>query len=106
MRQRLCRVCGEWHELDSWPMECVPEQSTASSAFPAPRLISDNLDYVQSMLDGQRYTSKSKLRSTYRAAGVEEVGNSPMKKQERPPSDRAGIRNELRRTFSEAKQRA
>ena len=87
-------------------MECVPDRAAALSDFPAPRLISDNLDYVQSMLDGKHYSSRSKLRSTYRAAGVEEVGNSPMKKQERPPSDRAGIRNELRRTFSKAKQRA
>lgn len=106
MRQRLCRICGCWHKLDAWPTECVPDRSQASSQFPAPRLISDNIDYVQSMLDGKHYTSKSKLRSTYRAAGVEEVGNSPMKQQERPSSDRAGIRNELRKTFSEAKQRA
>jgi hypothetical protein len=49
------------------------------------------------MLDGRVYDSKSNLRRTYKAAGVEEIGNEAPGKVEKPKADRAGIREELRR---------
>ena len=42
-----------------------------------PMIIKDGMDPVQSQLDGKHYDSKSNLRRTYRAGGVEEVGNDP-----------------------------
>lgn len=54
----------------------------------AHRYISDDMPPTRSPLDGKYYTSKSKLRETYRAAGVYEVGNDfehyePEKEQQR-----------------------
>ncbi|QQO30731.1 hypothetical protein JJC00_18780 [Bradyrhizobium diazoefficiens] len=49
----------------------------ARSSLPAPRIASDVMEPVQSMLDGKLYDSKSALRSTYRQAGVTEIGNDP-----------------------------
>lgn len=46
----------------------------ARSHLPTPRIQADNIE-VRSMVDGKIYTSKGRLRETYRAAGVEEVGN-------------------------------
>ena len=45
------------------------------SAIPAPYLIRDQIDPLQSMLDGRLYESKSELRASYKAAGVREIGN-------------------------------
>lgn len=95
MRQRFCRVCSQWHDVsEPWPVACYPV-----SANNVPYVISDNIE-VRSMHDGQMYTSKSKLRNAYRAAGVEEIGNE-MPRSERPSSPRGDIRNELRRVYSE-----
>lgn len=47
----------------------------ARSALPAPMLNLDTMGALKSMVDGQTYDSKAALRASYRAAGVEEVGN-------------------------------
>jgi hypothetical protein len=100
MREKLCRVCGKWHEFDNWPNACVPERMVARSDLPSPHFISDAID-IQSMHDGQHYTSKARLRSSYRAAGVVEVGNEKPQPIEKPKTDRNEIRNELRRVHAE-----
>ncbi len=100
MRERFCRVCNGWHQLDAWPGNCMPVRNMAASDLPAPNFISDAID-IQSMHDGQRYTSKAKLRSEYRAHGVEEIGNEKPKPIEKPKTDRTSIRNELRRVHAE-----
>jgi len=64
-----------------------------------PTIIGDTMEPTQSMLDGKVYTSKSRLRATYKAAGVVEVGNDPQrfKPRERPKIDRAEVKKSLER---------
>jgi hypothetical protein len=59
---------------------------------------------VKSMLDGETYDSKSRLRATYKAGGMTEVGNDssimspkPFKK---PGPDREKIREAVGRAYS------
>lgn len=73
------------------------------SHLPAPRLMADGMEPVQSMLDGKMYDSKSQLRSTYRAAGVTEVGNDVV--TERAPvkrPSRQGVKAAVGRAWSKA----
>lgn len=101
MRQRYCKVCDGWHELDKpWPHNCLPERNMTRSDLPAPHYVSGSIE-IQSMHDGQMYTSKAKLRSEYRAHGVEETGNEQPRPIEKPKADRKAIRNELRKTYAE-----
>ncbi|MGG7578855.1 hypothetical protein NMA58_03720 [Rhizobium sp. YTUHZ045] len=100
MRERYCRVCGGWHALDAWPHNCMRVRNLAQSDLPAPHFVSDTIE-IQSMHDGRHYTSKAKLRSAYRAAGVVEIGNERPQPIERPKADRTAIRNELRRVYAE-----
>lgn len=77
----------------------IAEHVPARSTLPCPRIITDSMDPVQSMLDGRVYDSKSRLRQTYKAAGVIEVGNDrPAPKQRK--SDRKGIRESLMKAKS------
>lgn len=62
----------EWLPIERTELRPVRK---ARSHLPGPMLIRDDMEPVQSMLDGRMYDSKSKLRATYRAAGVTEVGN-------------------------------
>jgi hypothetical protein len=71
-----------YHLID-WSADLAPvrkpQTEPARSALPFPRVISDVMDPVQSMLDGKYYTSKSALRATYKQGGVVEVGNDPQR---------------------------
>lgn len=104
MTQRLCRMCRNWHDVDAWPVECysLPPQGQ-SDALPVPNVITDTMEPVQSMLDGKMYTSKSALRSTYKAAGVVEVGNDPAR--HRPKPKRKADRKEIRTSIEKATAR-
>lgn len=77
----------------------------ARGAFPAPRIQSDAMEPVVSMLDGKKYDSKSALRSTYRRAGVVEVGNDSSIVDPKPfkrASKDKDIRAAVDRAFSRA----
>lgn len=100
MKQRYCRVCGGWHQLDRWPHNCMPERIMSASDLPSPHFISDSIE-IQSMHDGQIYTSKSRLRSEYKAHGVIEIGNEKQPALTPYKADRKAIRAELRKTYSE-----
>lgn len=97
MRERYCRVCGGWHDIEAWPHNCMPEVAGAPSDLSMPFIASDAMSPVQSMLDGQMYDSKSKLRATYKAAGVVEVGNDPIRFRRKPKAkpDRKAIKTSI-----------
>jgi hypothetical protein len=67
-------------------------------------VIGDTMEPVQSMLDGKMYDSKARLRATYRAAGVTEVGNDPaiLRKGPKPKPDRQAIKAAIGKAFSRA----
>ncbi len=69
-------------------------------------LITDTMKPVQSMLDGKMYDSKSKLRATYKAAGMVELGNdssvtnpTPFKRKKPKKQD---VKDSLDKAFSRA----
>lgn len=74
---RICKACGDLHDIYNWPDNHRDWMPDNRSDLSAPMVIRDNMDATRSMLDGRMYDSKSALRSTYRAAGVVEVGNDP-----------------------------
>lgn len=104
MTLRLCKFCEGWHDLEYWPSNCMPEHNWNRSELSGPYIASDTMQPVKSMLDGKLYDSKSKLRSTYRAAGVTEVGNDPAIKRpfKKPKPDRKAIKASVERAFSRA----
>jgi hypothetical protein len=47
----------------------VDRTERAVSSLPSPMIISDHIEPVQSMADGNYYSSKSSLRKTYKPSG-------------------------------------
>lgn len=79
-RERLCKVCRGWHDVENWPHNCMTHERSLQ-VLPAPRISGDTMKPVMSMTDGKMYDSKSAIRAEYKRAGVIEVGNDvPMKK--------------------------
>lgn len=105
-RERLCKACGGWHDLDQpWPHNCTThEQSKRAEGIPVPMMNFDSMDAVRSMTNGLYYDSKSALRREYRRAGVVEVGNDvPMAK---PKPDPAAQKKKIKETVGKALSRA
>ncbi len=69
-----------------------------------PHIATDCMDPVKSMLDGEMYDSKSRLRQTYKEGGVIEVGNDPSimdpKPFVKPKADREKIKEAVTRAYS------
>jgi len=82
-----------WHPVEKRlvPADEYVRPQTARSDLPAPTIIADHMKPVQSMLDGKMYDSKSALRGTYKAAGVEELGNDAPTTWKRPEPDKKAI---------------
>lgn len=70
-------------------------------AFPTPMVIMDGIE-TKSMVDGKIYTSKAKLRRSYRERGYVEVGNEEQKMPPRPEPDRDSIRRDIKTAFEKA----
>lgn len=95
MAERLCRVCGNWHDLEMpWPRSCTSHIESARSDLPFPAVMSDAMEPVQSMASGKFYTSKRAMRAEYKALGMIEVGNDParLKPFKKPRSSEKAIR--------------
>jgi hypothetical protein len=110
MMQRLCKYCGDFHDIEAWPHNCMPEANWARSDLPAPRFIADSMPPTQSMVDGKFYTSKAALRATYKPSGNKdgkryvEVGNDPSilnpKPFQKPRPKREEIKAAIGKAFS------
>lgn len=113
MRQRFCKVCKGWHELQAWPSECYVIQAQERSEFPLPMIgVSDSTEPLRSMADGKVYTSRSAMRQSYKASnnpqGVNyvELGNEPRAKAApKPKPDRAAIKEAVQRAESTLRTR-
>jgi len=95
-RSRLCRVCGDWHDLNgAWPSECNAHFGTVSEGS-GPYVISDNMAPIRSMADGKMYDSKSRYSAEVRARGCRIVGNDNIRQAAKPlPSVRGDLRRAL-----------
>ena len=80
---RRCGACGDYHWTDNWPDNHV-EPAPQRSHLPAPSVISDTMDPVQSQATGEIHDSKASLRAEYRREGVIEVGNDPARLKPKP----------------------
>jgi len=96
MRQRLCRACGGWHDLDEpWPFACVPvTPDRRATGIPTPMFVSDHMEETEHV-DGNLYTSKSEYRKVSKAHGLVEIGNDParLRTPVKPKADPKALRD-------------
>ena len=103
MRERFCKQCRGWHNVEAWPLECYQVAAQGQSdSLPIPYFISDTTDPLQHPIDGKFYTSKSTFSKITRDAGAIEVGNDParLRPPEKPKPDLKGMRDSLEKAKS------
>lgn len=74
--QRMCKSCGDWHYLNRWPHNCMPERPNRSD-LPAPAIHSDSLGGVNGLFHHaalRRFDNKRDFRRATREHGCEEAG--------------------------------
>lgn len=103
MAERFCKSCRKWHDLEKpWPIACIKIEPDKRGPYRI-HVISDTMNAVQGQHDGRIYDSKAQLRASYRAHGLIEVGNDPVRlKPYKPPTiDRKKVRAALERAKSQ-----
>jgi len=75
---RICRACGDMHEVSEWPRECLEQFRKARSSLPMPAIRSDGMDPILNHADGQMYDSRSAYYRGVKDAGCEIVGNEKL----------------------------
>lgn len=100
MRQRKCKVCDGWHDLDQpWPHNCLPE-APQRSHLAAPMIATGSREAFMSHADGRMYSCTRTYEREVVARGYEVVGNEalrPPRKAESPP----GLKETLQRVAEE-----
>ncbi len=98
--QRMCKVCGDWHDLEQpWPVKC--ERHFTKSA--APNVISDQMDALKHHGSGEIIDSKRKFSATTRRLGLAEIGNEVPRPRKPIPLDKGQRREDIKRTLYEAR---
>jgi hypothetical protein len=93
MTQRMCKTCGNWHDLDQpWPCAVVTKSS-------APYVISDTMAPMKHMGTGEILDSKAKFRSATRASGCIELGNETVKPRAPVKLSSEQRRNDIRKAI-------
>lgn len=93
--QRMCRVCGGWHDLEEpWPEKCVRERKSS-----APHVISDSMEPTLHHATGKMISSKRAFSRETRAAGCVELGNEPIRPRNPIPLDKGQRREAIRKTI-------
>lgn len=92
--QRLCKVCGHWHDLDQpWPVDCYK----GPKADRAPNVISDSMEPTKHHGTGRMISSKRAFSAETRAAGMVELGNEPIRDRAPIPLNRMQRKDDIRK---------
>jgi hypothetical protein len=94
--QRMCKVCGDWHDLDEpWPAKCRGNSGRSS----APYVISDTMQPLKHMGTGEVLDSKAKFRQATKASGCVELGNESIKPRAPIKLDSGKRREDIQKTI-------
>lgn len=102
-RFRICKLCGDLHDVDNWPDNHREWSPDNRSELAAPMIIRDEQPPLMGMHNGQIFTSKRAMRQSYRDHGVIEVGDDASIGKPRPKAkpDRAAIRHSVNKAVSQ-----
>ena len=109
MTIRMCKICGNWHDLDKpWPEVCVWEYSArqAKKLGSAPYVISDEMRATKHHATGKIITSKREFSRETRAAGCVELGNEPIKPRKPVLLDKRERREAVKQAIYQLRNRS
>lgn len=98
--QRMCKSCGNWHDLDEpWP--CYRQIKSN-----APSVISDHMEPTKHHGTGRVIDSKRAFSAETRAIGCVELGNEPIRPRVPEKLDRRSRREAVKQAIYQLRNRA
>lgn len=102
MMQRMCKVCGEWHDLEQpWPQKCYRPEPDRRSPLGVPMVISDQMEPTKHHGTGRMISSKRAFSAETRRAGMIELGNETIKPRKPIKLDKGQRKDAIRRSIYE-----
>jgi hypothetical protein len=105
MRQRLCKVCNDFHAFDAWPRECIPVRESKRSPLGVPYIRTDGMDPIMNHANGQMYDSRSAYERGVKDAGCEIIGNEKIEPAPRPELCERELKQDIKTAMEQVEAR-
>jgi hypothetical protein len=102
---RICRSCGDMHEVSEWPRECLEQFRKARSDLPMPAIRSDGMDPIMNHANGLIYDSRSAYERGVKDAGCEIVGNEKLTPKPPPEPSLRDIKRDVKTAIEQVEAR-
>lgn len=102
---RICRSCGDMHEVSEWPRDCLEQFRKARSELPMPAIRSDGMDPIINHANGLMYDSRSAYERGVRDAGCEIVGNEKLTAKAPPEPSMRELKQDIKTAMDQVEAR-
>jgi len=102
---RICRSCGDMHEVSEWPRECLEQFRKARSDLPMPAIRADGMDAIMNHANGLMYDSRSAYERGVKDAGCEIIGNEKIEAKPRPVLSDRELKQDIKTAMDQVEAR-
>jgi hypothetical protein len=102
---RICRSCGDMHEVSAWPRECLEQFRKARSDLPMPAIRADGMDPIMNHANGLVYDSRSAYERGVRDAGCEIVGTEKIQPKPRAVLSDRELKQDIKTAIDQVEAR-
>jgi len=102
---RICRSCGDMHEVSEWPRDCLEQFRKARSDLPMPAIRADGMSPIMNHANGLIYDSRSAYERGVKDAGCEIVGNEKLTPKPRPTLSDRELKQDIKTAIEQVEAR-
>lgn len=102
---RVCRSCGDMHEISAWPKTCLEQFRKARSDLPMPYIRADGMDPIINHANGLIYDSRSAYERGVKDAGCEIIGGERIEPKPRPQLSDRELKQDIKTAMDQVEAR-
>ena len=102
---RICRACGDLHDVAAWPGLCLEQFRKARSDLPMPAIRSDGMDPIMNHANGLMYDSRSAYERGVKDAGCVIVGDDKLTPSPRPVLSDRELKQDIKTAIDQVEAR-
>lgn len=102
---RICKACGDMHDVAAWPGPCLEQFRKARSDLPMPAIRSDGMDPIMNHANGLIYDSRSAYERGVKDAGCVIVGDDKLTPSPRPVLSDRELKQDIKTAIEQVEAR-
>ena len=102
---RICRSCGDMHEVSAWPSDCLEQFRRARSDLPMPAIRADGMSPIMNHANGLMYDSRSAYERGVKDAGCEIIGNEKIEPKPRAVLSDRELKQDIKTAMDQVEAR-